>query len=168
MARAKAGRVKAGSSQTPRERRDLLKLRARARIRPNFPLPCYMRCLWSTRICEVYSPSGHEEGCDVVLTIRQIIYNVAFSRLRNHEFSRADLLRWIDSDYPGTNHDSILPSDYLRKDAVKRDPSNDGNRGNYWLYPRFLERRSRDRYIFIGWDGRDSGSIDVPVSYFRR
>jgi len=66
-------------------------------------------------------------------------------------------------NYPGTERGSIIPSDYLCKDAVKDDPSNDGNRGNYFTYPRFLERLGRNRYIFAGWDGVDEGSIDVPI-----
>jgi hypothetical protein len=98
-----------------------------------------------------------------VLSNRQKIYNIVSADLRDREFSRRNLLDLIDKHYPGTNHESILPSDYLRRDAVKGDPSNDGNRGNYTIYPRFLERLGRDRYRFVGWDGIDQGSIDAPV-----
>jgi hypothetical protein len=93
---------------------------------------------------------------------RQKIYEITSTQLKNREFSRRELLTLIDQHYPGTNHGSILPSDYLVRDAVKGDPSNDGNRGNYMLYPRFLERVSRDRYKFVGWDGRDPGSLTAP------
>jgi hypothetical protein len=48
-------------------------------------------------------------------------------------------------------------------DAVKGDPSNDGNRGDYSICPRFLERLGRDRYRFVGWDGLDKGSINAPI-----
>ena len=69
----------------------------------------------------------------------------------------------IDRYYPGTPHDSILPSDYLHQDAVKSDPSNDGNRHLGLTYPRFLERVGRDRYQFVGWDGMPSGAIAAPA-----
>jgi hypothetical protein len=96
-----------------------------------------------------------------MLPNRQKIYDIASTRLMGREFSRRELLTLIDQHYPGTNHDSILPSDYLLRDAIKSDPSNDGNRGNYMLYPRFLERVGRDRYRFVGWDGRDPGSLST-------
>jgi hypothetical protein len=98
-----------------------------------------------------------------VLSNRQTIYNIAATHFSDREFSRRGLLDLIDKHYPGTNHDSILPSDYLCKDAVKADPSNDGNRGDYTNYPRFLERLGRDRYRFAGWDGIARGSIDAPA-----
>jgi hypothetical protein len=98
-----------------------------------------------------------------VLLNRQKIYNIVSVHLRSCEFSRGDLLELIDSNYPGTNHDSILPSDYLCRDALKDDESNDDNRGDYWNFPRFLERLERNRYVFVGWDGMEVGSIDAPV-----
>jgi hypothetical protein len=98
-----------------------------------------------------------------VLSNKQKIYNVISAHLRTCEFSRADLLDLIDTHYPATNHGSVLPSDYLCKDALKRDPSNAGNRGNYWIFPRFLERLSKGTYKFVGWDGIDKGSIEAPI-----
>jgi hypothetical protein len=98
-----------------------------------------------------------------VLLNRQKIYNLVSVHLHSCEFSRRDLLELIDSNYPGTNHESILPSDYLCKDALKDDPSNDDNRGDYWNFPRFLERLGRNKYVFVGWDGMEVGSIDAPV-----
>lgn len=97
-----------------------------------------------------------------MLPNRQKIYDIASTRLPGREFSRRELLTLIDQQYPGTNQDSILPSDYLLRDALKHDPSNDANTGNYMLYPRFLERVGRDRYRFVGWDGRDPGSLAAP------
>ncbi|MCC6680219.1 MAG: hypothetical protein IT445_04870 [Phycisphaeraceae bacterium] len=96
-------------------------------------------------------------------SIRQKIYNVISKHLCDSEFSRGDVLRIIDQDYPRTNHESILPSDYLCRDSLKKDPSNDDNRGNYQTYPRFLERLGRNRYRFVGWDGKEPDSIDAPV-----
>ena len=94
---------------------------------------------------------------------RQKIYNIVSTHLHGCGFSCADLFSLIDEHYPGTEHDSIMPSDYLCADAVKHDPSNDGNRGDYKTYPRFLERIRRNGYIFVGWDGIEDGSIDAPI-----
>jgi hypothetical protein len=93
---------------------------------------------------------------------RQKIYNVVSVYFNAREFSRQELLDLMDRYYRGTNHGSILPSDYLCRDALKNDPSNDGNR-NYNIYPRFLERLGRDRYRFVGWDGIEESSIEAPV-----
>ncbi len=96
-------------------------------------------------------------------TNKQKIYNAVSAYLSNHEFSCHDLLALIDRNYPGTPHDSIIPSDYLYQDAVKNDPSNDGNRHQDVTYPRFLERVGRNRYRFVGWDGVPNGAIEAPV-----
>jgi hypothetical protein len=93
---------------------------------------------------------------------RQKIYDVVSVHLKAREFSRRELLNLIERHHPGTNQGSILPSDYLCKDAVKDDPSNEANR-NYYLYPRFLERLGKDRYRFVGWDGIEKGSIEAPI-----
>jgi hypothetical protein len=61
-----------------------------------------------------------------MLPNRQKIYDIASTRLMGREFSRRELLTLIDQHYPGTNHDSILPSDYLLRDAIKSDPSTTG------------------------------------------
>jgi hypothetical protein len=97
-----------------------------------------------------------------VLSNKQKIYNTVSAHLRTREFSRRDLLDLIDTYYPGTNHGSILPSDYLCKDALKGDPSNQDNRGNYRTFPRFLDRLGKDTYKFLGWDGIEKGSIEAP------
>lgn len=97
-----------------------------------------------------------------MLSNRQKIYNVVSAHLSDREFTRKDLLDLIAWHHPGTEPSSILPSDYLCKDALKADPSNDGNR-DYTLYPRFLERLARNKYRFVGWDGIEEGSIDAPV-----
>jgi hypothetical protein len=93
---------------------------------------------------------------------RQIVYNVVSTDFPTREFSRQDLLDSVHKHYPGTPPGSMLPSDYLGRDAVKADPSNDGNRDRK-IYPRFLERLGRNRYRFVGWDGIEKGSIDAPV-----
>lgn len=98
------------------------------------------------------------------MTNKQKVYNVTSAYLSSGEFSCRDLHALIRRHYPGTPKDSIIPSDYLCRDAVKSDPSNDGNRGLDVTYPRFLERVGRNRYRFIGWDGVPSGAIDAPVS----
>src|SRR5713226_1341646 len=98
-----------------------------------------------------------------MLPNKQKIYNVVSAHLHTREFSRRDLLDRIDTYYPATNHDSVLPSDYLCRDALKNDPSNEGNRDDYWTYPRFLERLGRNAYRFVGWDGIEAGSIDAPA-----
>lgn len=95
--------------------------------------------------------------------IKQKIYDVVSTYLHDREFSLRDLLDLIDRYHRGTNHGSVIPSDYLCKDALKSDASNDGNRGNYLTYPRFLERLGRNRYVFVGWDGIEEGSINAPV-----
>jgi hypothetical protein len=97
-------------------------------------------------------------------TNKQKVYDVVSAHLSGQEFSCQDLFHWIDVDYPGTPHDSIIPSDYLYQDAVKSDPSNDGNRHQDVTYPRFLERLGRNRYRFGGWDGVPSGAIVAPVT----
>lgn len=99
---------------------------------------------------------------NTMLSNRQEIYNVVSTDFPSREFSRKDLLDSIDKHYPGTEIGSILPSDYLCRDAVKVDPSNDGNR-DLKTYARFLERLGRNMYRFVGWDGVEKGSIDAPV-----
>jgi hypothetical protein len=94
---------------------------------------------------------------------KQKVYDVTSAHAGQH-FSRRDLLDWIDNAHPGTLHGSILPSDYLYQDAVKNDPSNDGNRHQHKTYPRFLERVGRDEYRFGGWDGMPSGAIVAPAT----
>ena len=96
-------------------------------------------------------------------TNKQKVYNVVSAHLANRDFSCRELHAMIDRDYPGTPHDSIIPSDYLYNDTVKGDPSNDGNRPHDKTYPRFLERLDRDTYRFGGWDGTPAGAIDAPV-----
>jgi hypothetical protein len=97
--------------------------------------------------------------------IRQQIYDVVSAKFSSIAFSREDLICEI-KNMLGTepNHRSIIPSDYLCRDALKADPSNDGNRGNFSTYPRFLERVGRGRYRFVGWDGLAKGSISAPVT----
>ena len=97
-------------------------------------------------------------------TNKQKIYNVVSAHLSDKEFSCRDLVALVDRYYPGTPHDSIIPSDYLYEDAVKNDPSNDGNRHQDVTYPRFLERVGSNRYRFGGWDGVPNGAIKAPVS----
>jgi hypothetical protein len=94
---------------------------------------------------------------------KQKVYNVVSAYLSDRDFSCRDLHALIKTYYPGTPQDSIIPSDYLCKDAVRDDPSNDGNRGLDVTYPRFLERTGSNRYRFVGWDGIPSGAIDAPV-----
>ena len=96
-----------------------------------------------------------------VLPLKQKVYNVISAHLQHREFSRGDVLEYIDQDYPDTNHGSVQPSDYLYDDAVKSSPSNKGH-DNYDL-PRFLKRLGRNRYRFGGWDGVGSGGLDAPV-----
>ena len=90
--------------------------------------------------------------------------------MREREFSRGDLLSLIESEYPGTKSDTILPSDYLFKDAVKSDPSNAGNRGKDLTYPRFLERVGPNRYKLADQDttvrtgGLASRNAPLPTS----
>jgi hypothetical protein len=79
---------------------------------------------------------------------REVIY--AVSAMLGSGFSRRDLLNAIKAYFPDVNAQSILPSDYLVADAVKEDPSNDGNRDNYTTYPRFLRRLARNSYAFVG------------------
>jgi|ERR1700681_1551639 hypothetical protein len=94
---------------------------------------------------------------------KQKIYDVVSGHLSASVFSCQDLFDLIDHYYPGTPHDSIIPSDYLYLDAVKSDPSNDGNRGLDITYPRFLERVGRNQYRFAGWDGLPAGAISAPI-----
>jgi hypothetical protein len=101
-------------------------------------------------------------------TNKQKIYDVVSAHLSGHEFSCQDLFALIDRDYPGTPHDSIIPSDYLYQDAVKNDPSNEGNRNKDITYHRFLERVGSDRYRFGCWDGVPHGAIEAPVSRSRQ
>jgi hypothetical protein len=96
-------------------------------------------------------------------TNKQKIYDVVSAHLSGQEFSRRDLFALIDRYYPRKPH-SFHPSDYLYQDAVKDDPSNDGNRHQDVTYPRFLERVGRNRYRFVGWDGVPNGAIAAPVS----
>jgi len=96
--------------------------------------------------------------------IKQKIFNVVSKCISGREFSCKDLRDLIDRDYPGTNHGSIQPSDYVYKDATGHDPSNDGNRDDYVTYPRFLEKVEKNRYRFGGWDGVAKDAIDAPVS----
>jgi len=94
---------------------------------------------------------------------KQKTYDVVSQHLSNRVFSCKQLHALIDQHYPGTPHDSIIPSDYLCQDAVKSDPSNAGNRGHDITYPRFLIRIGRDQYRFIGWDGIPPGAINAPI-----
>ncbi len=95
-------------------------------------------------------------------TNKQKVYDVVSAHLSGSVFSCQDLFDLIDQHYPGTPHDSIIPSDYLYLDAVKNDPSNDGNRGHNITYPRFLERIGRNQYR-SGWDGLPGGAIIAPI-----
>jgi HTH-type transcriptional regulator / antitoxin HigA len=97
-------------------------------------------------------------------TIRQIVYNAVSSHLKAHEFGRKDLIDAIKRSYGEVNDRSILPSDYLCRDAVKADPNNAGNRDNFRTYPRFLERVGPNKYRFVGWDGIAKGSLNAPIS----
>jgi hypothetical protein len=94
---------------------------------------------------------------------KQKVYDVVSAYLSGQEFSCHDLFALIDRYYPGTPHDSIIPSDYLYQDAVKDDPSNDGNRHQDVTYPRFLNRVGRNRYRFGGWDGLPNDAIAAPM-----
>jgi len=133
---------------------------------PSFLSESEMECghgdEWPKPHCVFYGPRVRIWE-SAVLANKQKIYDVVSAHLQAREFSRSDLLDVIDKHYPGTNHGSILPSDYLRKDALKLDPSNDGNRNNYSTCPRFLERLGRNRYRFLGWDGLDEGALDAPL-----
>jgi len=80
--------------------------------------------------------------------LREVIY--AVSSMLEPGFSRRDLLNAIMVYFPDVPAGSILPSDYLVADALKEDPSNDGNRDNYTNYPRFLRRLARNSYAFVG------------------
>jgi HTH-type transcriptional regulator/antitoxin HigA len=95
--------------------------------------------------------------------IRQLVYDAVSVQLRSREFNRQDLLRAIKNIHAKVNDSSVLPSDYLCKDAVKADPSNAGNRNRFRTYPRFLERIGDDRYRFVGWDGIPEGSLNAPI-----
>jgi hypothetical protein len=97
-------------------------------------------------------------------TNKQKVYNIVSTDLSGQVFSCRDLHKLIDEHYPGTPHDSIIPSDYLYEDAVKPDPSNEGNRHFDVTYPRFLRRVGPNAYCFGGWDGQPSGAIDAPVT----
>lgn len=94
---------------------------------------------------------------------KQKLYDVVSGHLSSGVFSCGDVFNVIDQLFPGTPHDSIIPSDYLVHDAVKTDPSNEGNRGQDITYPRFLERIGRNKYRFVAWDGVPQGAIDAPV-----
>ena len=96
-------------------------------------------------------------------TNKQKVYNVISAYLPDCAFSCRDLHDLMDTHYPGTPHNSIIPSDYLYEDAVKDDPSNNGNRDYDETYPRFLKRIAKNTYRFGGWDGIPSGAIDAPV-----
>jgi hypothetical protein len=80
--------------------------------------------------------------------IREKVY--AVGTLLRRGFSWSELLEKMDIYFPGTNHSSIQPSDYLCRDALKSDASNLGNRGNYGTFPRFIERLGRNSYVFLG------------------
>ena len=80
--------------------------------------------------------------CEIIVvmpTNKQKVYDVVSAHLSGQEFSCQDLFHWIDVDYPGTPDDSIIPSDYLYQDAVKSDPSNDGNRHQDVTFPVYLK-----------------------------
>jgi hypothetical protein len=99
------------------------------------------------RDCISWVKSGAGQGHVVrshnmsMLALKQKVYNVISAHLRHREFSRGDVLEYIDQDYPDTNHGSVLPSDYLYDDAIKSSPSNKRH-DNYDL-PRFLKRLGR-------------------------
>lgn len=97
-----------------------------------------------------------------MFVIRQLVYNIVSTRLSRAEFTRQNLIAAMQENHK-INPKSIIPSDYLCVDAVKRDPSNGGNRDRRMTYPRFLERVAHNRYRFVGWDGMPQGSLDAPI-----
>lgn len=96
--------------------------------------------------------------------IRQMVYDAASTQLSTGEFTRQDLIDAIKNIYGEVNDKSIIPSDYLCVDAVKATPDNVGNRDNYSVYPRFLERMGPNKYRFVGWDGVAKSSLNAPIS----
>ena len=97
-------------------------------------------------------------------TNKQKVYDITSVYLSGQVFTVRDLHSLIEEHYPGTPPDSIIPSDYLYQDAVKPDPSNDGNRHHDTTYPRFLRRVGQNAYSFGGWDGQPPGAIEAPVT----
>lgn len=135
-------------------RRRGLSLNMIRRLHERFGIPCDVLI----RPCHKENQQAVEEDKEMP-RIRELVYNAASTILKDKEFTRTDLVETIRNSGHDVNPTSVIPSDYLRIDAIKLDASNDGNRGKLMTYPRFLERLARNRYRFVGWDGVPEGSL---------